>query len=116
MVEQMTHPNLDAVFQALANGTRRAILTRLAGSELTVGQLAAPLSMTLAATSKHIKVLERVGLVEQTVVGRQHVCRLVALPLAPAADWLHFYEGHWAERLDALEDLFRTTPDLEHEE
>ena len=53
------------------------------------------LTMSLAATSKHIKVLERVGLVEQTIAGRRHVCRLVALPLAPAADWLHFYERHW---------------------
>src|SRR5665213_4048999 len=72
--------------------------------------------MTLAATSKHIKVLERVGLVEQTVTGRQHVCRLVALPLAPAAAWLDFYESHWAERLEALEDLFRHQPDLEKED
>jgi DNA-binding transcriptional ArsR family regulator len=114
MVDQMA--DLDAVFHALANEARRAMLSRLAEGELTVGELAEPLAMTLAAASKHIKVLERVGLVEQTVTGRRHVCHLVALPLAPAAEWLHFYERHWTERLDALEDLFRTQPDLEKEE
>jgi DNA-binding transcriptional ArsR family regulator len=106
MVEDVAE--LDAVFHALANGARREMLGRLAGHALTVGELAEPLSMSLAAASKHIKVLERVGLVEQTVAGRQHVCRLVALPLAPAADWLRFYERHWDERLHALENLFRT--------
>jgi len=106
MVEDVAE--LDAVFHALANGARREMLGRLAGHPLTVGELAEPLSMSLAAASKHIKVLERVGLVEQTVAGRQHVCRLVALPLAPAADWLRFYERHWDERLHALENLFRT--------
>jgi hypothetical protein len=68
--------------------------------------------MTLAAASKHIKVLERVGLVRQTIAGRQHVCHLEALPLAPASAWLHFYERHWQERLDALETLFRTDSTL----
>jgi DNA-binding transcriptional ArsR family regulator len=110
MVDQIA--DLDAVFHALAHGARRAMLSRLAERDLTVGELAEPLTMTLAAASKHIKVLERVGLVEQTVEGRQHVCRLVALPLAPAAAWLHFYEGYWADRLDALEDLFRVDPAL----
>jgi DNA-binding transcriptional ArsR family regulator len=108
MVEQMA--DLDAVFHALAHGARRAILGRLAERELTVGELAEPLSMTLAAASKHIKVLERVGLVEQTVAGRRHVCRLVVLPLASASAWLDFYEGYWTERIDALEDFFATQP------
>jgi DNA-binding transcriptional ArsR family regulator len=111
MVEQTT--DLDAVFHALANGARRTMLVRLAGGELTVGELAQPLTMSLAAASKHLKVLERVGLVEQTVAGRQRVCRLVALPLAPAAAWLDFYERYWAERLDDLEDLFRPQPELD---
>jgi DNA-binding transcriptional ArsR family regulator len=114
MVEETV--DLDAVFHALANGARREMLSRLTDHELTVGELAEPLTMTLAAASKHIKVLERVGLVEQTVAGRRHLCRLVALPLAPAAAWLHFYERHWADRLDALEDLFRTQSALEKEE
>src|SRR5580692_573394 len=114
MVEQIA--DLDAVFHALANGARREMLGRLADHELTVGELAEPLAMTLAAASKHIKVLERVGLVEQTVAGRRHLCRLVALPLAPAAAWLHFYERHWTDRRDALEDLFRTRPHPEQED
>jgi DNA-binding transcriptional ArsR family regulator len=105
MVEQSA--DLDAIFHALAHGARRAMLGRLSERELTVGELAEPLTMTLAAASKHIKVLERVGLVEQTVEGRQHVCRLVALPLAPATSWLRLYERYWADRLDALDDLFR---------
>jgi DNA-binding transcriptional ArsR family regulator len=108
MVEQTA--DLDAVFHALASGARRDMLGRLAERELTVGQLAEPLTMSLAAASKHIKVLERVGLVAQSIEGRQHVCRLVALPLAPAADWLRFYQRFWEDRLDALEDLFRTDP------
>ena len=91
------------------------MLGRLAERELTVGELAAPLTMTLAAASKHIKVLERVGLVQQSIDGRQHVCRLVARPLAPAAAWIAFYERHWADRLDALEDLFRADPDSSKE-
>jgi DNA-binding transcriptional ArsR family regulator len=106
MVDQSAE--LDGVFHALANGSRRDMLRRLSERELTVGELAQPLTMTLAATSKHIKVLERVGLVQQTIDGRRHVCRLVAMPLAPASHWLQFYEGHWEERLDALEDLFRS--------
>jgi DNA-binding transcriptional ArsR family regulator len=110
MVEES--PDLDAVFHALANGARRTMLGRLAEGELTVGELAEPLTMSLAAASKHLKVLERVGLVEQTVAGRQRVCRLVALPLAPAAAWLDFYQGYWDERLDSLENLFGSEPDL----
>src|SRR4051794_32807743 len=101
MVEEPAE-RMDAVFGALAHGARRAMLARLAGGELTVGELAAPLAMSLAAASKHVKVLERAGLVRRTIDGRRHVCRLEAAPLAAAADWLRFYERHWDERLDAL--------------
>jgi len=104
MVEDMAE--LDGVFHALANGARREMLGRLADGDLTVGELAEPLAMTLAAASKHIKVLERVGLVRQSIQGRRHVCRLLPMPLAPAADWLHYYQGHWENRLGALEGLF----------
>jgi len=93
------------VFHALAHDARRAMLARLAGGELTVGQLAEPFSISLEAASKHIRVLERAGLVRRTVEGRRHVCRLEARPLASAAAWLRFYERFWSERLDALEDL-----------
>jgi DNA-binding transcriptional ArsR family regulator len=96
---------LDTVFHALAHGARRDILRRLAVGELTVGELAAPLSMSLAAASKHVKVLEGAGLVQRTVAGRRHVCRLQPEPLSGAAAWLRFYENFWDERLDALQDV-----------
>ncbi len=86
------------------------MLNRLAEHPLTVGELAEPLTMSLAAASKHIKVLERAGLVAQTIAGRRHLCHLVALPLVQAADWIQSYERFWEERLDALEDPFRASP------
>jgi DNA-binding transcriptional ArsR family regulator len=98
------------VFHALAHDARREMLGRLTSRELTVGELAEPLAMSLAAASKHVKVLERAGLVHRTVEGRRHVCRLEAAPLATAAGWLRFYERFWAERLDALETLLQPSP------
>lgn len=99
---------MDAVFRALASGPRRLMLRRLTEQDLTVSQLAEPLDMTLAAASKHVKALERVGLVEQTVIGRDHICRLEAGPMGAAAEWLQFYESHWNKSLDALEALVTT--------
>ncbi|WP_322779263.1 metalloregulator ArsR/SmtB family transcription factor [Frankia sp. Cas4] len=99
---------MDAVFHALAHDARRTMLQRLALGELTVGELAEPLTMSLAAASKHVKVLERAGLIRRTVDGRRHVCRLQPAPLASALAWFRFYDRHWNERLDALEVLFRT--------
>jgi len=101
---------MNAVFQGLAHEARRNMLQRLAASELTVGQLAAPLSMSLAAASKHIMALQRAGLIRRTITGRQHVCRLEPAPLASAAAWLRFYERFWNQRLDALTDLMQSTP------
>jgi len=98
---------MDAVFHALAHDARRVMLRRLAGGELTVGELAEPLAMSLAAASKHVRVLERAGLLHRTVTGRRHVCRLRAAPLAQAHAWLRWYEPFWNERLDALAGLFR---------
>ena len=98
---------MNEVFHALSHDARRAMLTRLASVDLTVGQLAEPFSMSLEAASKHIRVLERAGLVRRTVEGRRHVCRLEARPLASAAAWLRFYERFWTERLDALEQLLQ---------
>ncbi len=97
---------MDAVFHALASKARRDMLGRLADGELTVGELAAPLAMSLAAASKHVQVLERAGLLHRRVSGRQHVCRLEPAPLASAFDWLRFYEGFWSERLAAMQALF----------
>jgi DNA-binding transcriptional ArsR family regulator len=97
---------MDAVFQALSHSARRDMLRRLHTGDLTVGELAEPLTMSFAAASKHIKVLEHAGLVRRTVEGRRHVCRLEAAPLADATAWLRFYEQHWTARLDALTTMF----------
>jgi DNA-binding transcriptional ArsR family regulator len=105
--------SMDDVFHALAHRARRDMLGRLAGTELTVGELAEPLEMSLAAASKHIQVLERAGLVDRTVDGRRHVCRLEPAPLATAAEWLSSYERYWSERLDALERLVGSDLDQE---
>ena len=96
---------LDGAFHALAHPARRDMLRRLSEGALTVGELAAPLSMSLAAASKHVIVLERAALVRRTVEGRRHVCRLDPEPLASATDWLRFYERYWNERLDDLQAL-----------
>nr|WP_042177811.1 metalloregulator ArsR/SmtB family transcription factor [Kibdelosporangium sp. MJ126-NF4]CEL12780.1 Transcriptional regulator, ArsR family [Kibdelosporangium sp. MJ126-NF4]CTQ98466.1 Transcriptional regulator, ArsR family [Kibdelosporangium sp. MJ126-NF4] len=98
---------LNTVFHALAHDARRDMLARLAGRELTVSELAEPLSMSLPAASKHVQVLERAGLVRRTVLGRRHVCRLDPGPLATADEWLRFYEQYWSEQLDALDRIFR---------
>ena len=98
---------LDAVFHALADPTRRAMLRRLADEEVSVGDLAAPFEMSLAAASKHIKALERAGLVGRTVQGRTHLCRLEPAAMSDAHDWLTFYERFWTSRLDVLEALLR---------
>lgn len=98
---------LNQVFAALADPTRRKMLRRLAERERTVGELAAPFKMSLAAASKHVRYLERAGLVRRTVSGRSHYCRLNPQPLNKAYEWLDFYSRFWNERLDALEVLLR---------
>jgi DNA-binding transcriptional ArsR family regulator len=97
---------MNDVFHALAHDARRAMLARLTSGDLTVGELADPFAMSLEAASKHIKVLERAGLVRRSVEGRRHVCSLSPGPLASAYSWLGFYERFWNARLDALEGLF----------
>ena len=83
------------------------MLRDLAGGERSVGQLAAPFAMSLAAASKHIKALETAGLIRREVRGRTHLCRLDPGPLASAHRWLSFYERFWTDRLDVLEGLLR---------
>ena len=97
--------HMNDVFHALSHDARRVMLSRLASGELTVGQLAEPFSMSLESASKHIRVLERAGLVRRRVEGRRHVCRLSPGPLASAYSWLRFYERFWNARLDSLEEL-----------
>jgi len=106
MVELETS-RLDAVFHALGDPTRRRMLHALAGGERTVGQLAEPFAISLAAASKHVKTLENAGLLRREVRGRTHLCRLEPGPLASAQRWLAFYERFWSGRLDALEHLLR---------
>jgi DNA-binding transcriptional ArsR family regulator len=101
MVEQSAR--LDAVFHALADPTRRAMLGHLAERELTIGDLATPFRMSFAGASKHVRVLEGAGLVKRRVRGRTHLCRLDAARLAEANAWLRRYEHFWGARLDALE-------------
>lgn len=97
---------LDEVFHALSSGPRRQMLAALAEGERTVGDLAAPFEMSLAAVSKHLKVLEAARLVQRRPAGRTTLCRLTPEPLADVGEWVAFYERFWTERLDALEALF----------
>ena len=83
------------------------MLRALADGELSVGQLAEPFDMSLAAASKHIKVLESAGLIRREIRWRTHVCRLDPGPLARAHEWIGFYERFWTDRLDDLERLLR---------
>jgi DNA-binding transcriptional ArsR family regulator len=96
---------LDDVFHALADPTRRAMLKSLSKSQHTVGELAEPFSISLAAASKHIKVLERAGLVRRNIEGRTHICRLDAAPMHAGMEWIRHYEKYWIERLDVLQSL-----------
>ena len=106
MVELQTF-EMNSVFHALGDATRRQMLRDLAVGERTVSELAQPFAMSLAAASKHIKVLEGAGLIRREVRGRTHVCRLEPGPLASAHEWLGFYERFWNSRLDVLEQLLR---------
>jgi len=94
---------LDQVFRALGDRTRRDMLKRLAAGDRTVTELAEPCAMSLAAASKHVRVLERAGLVRRTIRGRTHHCRLAAARLSDAERWLAFYQRFWNERFDALD-------------
>jgi DNA-binding transcriptional ArsR family regulator len=111
MVYQSAH--LDAVFHALSDPTRRAMLGHLAGRERTIGELATPFNMSLAGASKHVKVLERAGLVTRMIRGRTHLCRLSAARLAEADAWIRHYERFWTESLDTLEGLLRDEDEAE---
>ena len=105
MVDQSSR--LDAVFGALADPTRRAMLRDLARQPRTIGELAAPFDISLAGASKHIQVLERAGLIEREIQGRVHLCRLDARSLHAGAEWIRHYEKFWNTRLDVLEALLK---------
>ena len=98
---------LDGVFHALADPTRRRMLQQLIAGEQSIGELAAPLDMSFAGASKHVKVLEGAGLIARSIQGRTHRCRLAPKPLAEAHDWLAFYQQFWVGRLQDLERELR---------
>lgn len=101
------HGDLDATFAALADPTRRAILARLATGEATVGELAAPFELSLPAVSKHLRVLQRAGLIEQGRHAQWRPCRLRPEPLREVDAWIARYRGLWEERLGRLDDYLR---------
>lgn len=97
--------NLDAVFSALADPTRRAILSRLADGEASVNELAAPFEISQPAISRHLKVLEKAGLVERDVDQQRRPARLKAETMAAAVDWLTEFQKFWGKSFDQLDDL-----------
>jgi DNA-binding transcriptional ArsR family regulator len=105
MVELSQPAALDSVFHALADSTRRAILRDIIRSEKTVGEIAEPYAMSLAAVSKHLDVLERASLIQRERKGTSRLVRLNPKPLHTAHDWLAFYEHFWKSSLDRLQDL-----------
>ena len=103
----MQPDRLSATFGALADPTRRAILARLAKGPATVTELAEPFEMTMPAVSKHLKVLERAGLIERGHQAQWRPCQLRARPLEEAADWVERYRGLWEERFDRLDEYLK---------
>ena len=99
---------LSTTFAALADPTRRAILARLSLGETSVGDLSKPFAMSAPAVTKHLKVLQRAGLISQGRQAQWRPCKLEAQPLMEAADWVAQYRQHWEERLDRLEDYLQT--------
>lgn len=103
----MSPDQLSATFAALADPTRRAILARLASGEASVTELAVPFAMTMPAISKHLKVLERAGLIARGREAQWRPCRLEAAPLKEAVDWLEHYRLFWEQSFDRLDGYLR---------
>jgi DNA-binding transcriptional ArsR family regulator len=103
----MSPDTLNRTFAALSDPTRREILARLASGEASVKELAEPFEMTLPGVSKHLKVLERAGLISRGRVAQSRPCRLEAAPLREAADWVGRYRRFWEEGFDRLDDYLR---------
>jgi len=109
----MTADTLSLTFAALSDPTRRAILKRLAAGERSVTELAKPFKISLPAVTKHLKVLQRAGLISQGREAQRRPCKLEAAPLKDAADWVEQYRQFWDERLDRLEDYLREVQEEE---
>lgn len=101
-MKQSRDDQLDRVFRALGDRTRRAMLAHLASGSASVTELAAPFDMSLPAASKHVRVLESAGLVERRVEGRVHRCALDPAPLRDASEWVEVYRRFWDDTLEAL--------------
>jgi len=100
---QSGNQDLDLIFRALGDPTRRDLLARLSGGPARVTELAKPIDMSLAAVGKHLRVLEKAGLITRTIKGREHECALHAKPLRDANDWLLRYQRFWSESLESLD-------------
>jgi len=109
--DRQTSDQLDLTFGALADPTRRSILEQLAIGPSTVGDLAAPFEMSRPAISKHLRVLEKAGLVARTRDGRVSRCRLDARPMVVAAEWVEHYRVFWEQQLDSLSKYFESQED-----
>jgi DNA-binding transcriptional ArsR family regulator len=107
MARRMSPDRLSLTFAALADPTRRAILARLSAGETSVGELARPFAMSLPAVSKHLKVLERSGLIARGRAAQWRPCRLEAAPMKGAVDWLGHYRRFWEQSFDRLDDYLR---------
>lgn len=94
---------LDKIFSALSDATRREMLLRLANEEMSVSELSKPFELSKSAVTKHLKVLENAGLLNRTIEGRVHRCKLDAKPLTEVSQWLSFYDKFWNTKLDALD-------------
>lgn len=97
--------NLNSIFSALSDATRRAMLLRLSKGSMSVKELAEPFSMSKPAVTKHLKVLERAGLLRREIIGRVHRCHLVAEPLNEVSEWINFYEQFWSKNFDNLDNM-----------
>lgn len=104
-MKRLDDPTLDAVFQALADPTRRAILGRLTQGDASVSELSQPFAMSQPAISKHLKVLENAGLIDRAIDKQRRPARLNAARLSDAVQWLITFRAHWDTRLDTLDDL-----------
>src|SRR5580658_734893 len=109
----MNQDHLSSTFAALADPTRRAILSRLAMGEAPVNELAQPFQMSLPAVSKHLKVLERAGLIARGREAQWRPCRLQASPLKDVADWVEHYRGFWEQSFDRLDQYLREVQNKE---
>jgi len=103
MVEHLRPVELDRVFSALADPTRRAILRRLSDRPATINEIAKPFRVSLNAISKHVMTLERAGMLRREIKGRRHYCCIEPGPLREANEWLEHYRQFWEQRLEALE-------------